>query len=102
MGEAEAPVLAAYDQEAWAREQNYEGDDLNAALAAYRRLHVEHIAELEVLPSVWWERTGRHEEQGRITIGGQALHMVAPDLIHAARNGRQLGRAGNGAMTRPD
>ena len=90
MRDSDNPFLAAYDQEAWASERNYAGQDLNDALEAFVRLRVEHIAELEALPKEAWERPGRHEEQGGITIFAHTLHMVAHDSQHAAQLARQL------------
>ncbi|HJZ46440.1 MAG TPA: DinB family protein [Roseiflexaceae bacterium] len=85
------PFLPGYDQEQWARERNYAGDDLRAALEAFLRLRAAHIADLEALAPADWERPGRHEEQGRITIGAHIAHMVSHDYIHAAQIARQLG-----------
>jgi hypothetical protein len=93
MRNADAPFLPAYDQDVWARERNYAAADLRAALVAFLRFRALHIAELEALPPEAWERPGRHEEQGRITIHAHTLHLVAHDTIHAAQIARQLGRA---------
>ena len=84
------PFLPGYDQEQWARERNYAGADLRVALAAFGRLRAQHVEALAGLAPADWERTGRHEEQGQITISAQALHMVAHDAIHAAQIARQL------------
>jgi hypothetical protein len=90
MRDADDPFLPAFDQEAWAREHNYAAGDLRAALAAFLRLRAQHVAELAALPPAAWERTGRHEEQGRITISAHTLHLVSHDSIHAAQIARQL------------
>ena len=92
MRDADDPFLPGYDQEAWASERNYAAADLRAAFAAFLRLRAQHVAELAALPPAAWERTGRHEEQGRITITAHTLHLVAHDAIHAAQIARQLGR----------
>jgi hypothetical protein len=85
------PFLPAYDQDAWAAERHYAAADLRAALAAFMRLRAQHIAELAALPADGWERAGRHEEQGRITISAHTLHLVCHDAIHAAQLAEQLG-----------
>jgi phytoene dehydrogenase-like protein len=85
------PFIAAYDQERWAKERNYAADNLREALAAFVRLRASHVAELMALTPADWERTGRHEERGRITIGIQTLRLVCHDAIHAAQLARQLG-----------
>ena len=94
MRDADAPFLPAYDQDVWARERNYAAADLREALAAFLQLRAQHVADLAALPPVAWERPGEHEEQGRITISTQTLHLVAHDTIHAAQIARQLGQAG--------
>lgn len=90
MRDADDPFLPAYDQDAWSRERNYAAGDLRAAFAAFLRLRAQHMAELAALPPAAWERTGRHEEQGRITISAHTLHLVSHDSIHAAQIARQL------------
>jgi hypothetical protein len=82
--------LAAYDQEAWARERNYADADLRDAQAAWLRLRAERVTLLSGLTPDQWRRGGRHQEQGDITIEAHVLHMVAHDTIHAAQIARQL------------
>jgi hypothetical protein len=91
MRDQEHPFLPAYDQEAWARERNYAGADLQDALAAFLRLRAERVTLLSGLTPDQWQRGGRHQEQGDITIEAHVLHMVAHDTIHAAQIARQLG-----------
>ena len=86
------PFIAAYDQEQWARERHYAADNLREALAAFVRLRTSHIAELAALTLAEWERTGQHQERGRITISDQTLRIVCHDAIHAAQLARQLGQ----------
>jgi hypothetical protein len=85
------PPLPSYDQEQWARERNYAATNLRDALEAFLRLRNIHLAELAALSPEDWERTGRHEEQGQITITAHTLHLVSHDTIHAAQIARQLG-----------
>ncbi len=84
------PFIATYDQEQWARERNYAADNLREALAAWTRFRASHIAELAALTPAEWERSGQHQERGRITIGSQTLRVVCHDAIHAAQLARQL------------
>ena len=84
------PVIAAYDQERWARERNYPEASLHEALAAFTRLRAQQVAELAKLSPQEWERSGQHEEQGTITISSHTLHIVAHDALHAAQIARQL------------
>ncbi|MFL5731724.1 MAG: DinB family protein [Chloroflexia bacterium] len=91
MRDQDDPFLEGYDQDAWARERNYAADDLHDALTAFLRFRKQHITELAALRPEDWERTGRHEEQGQITITGQIIHLAAHDAIHTAQIARQLG-----------
>ena len=84
------PFLEGYDQEAWARERNYAAADLRKSFADYVRYRKQHIAELEALAPADWERPGRHEERGDITISAHTAHIVAHDAQHAAQIARQL------------
>ena len=88
------PFLPAYDQDAWAVERNYAGQDLREAFEGYIRFRQQHLAELALLSPEDWERPGRHEEQGAITIAAHTLHMVAHDTQHAAQLARQLSSGG--------
>jgi hypothetical protein len=86
------PFLAAYDQEAWARERAYNQGDLREALAGFVVFRARLLEVLGALSKADWERTGRHEEQESITIGDLIVHIVAHDAIHAAQIARQLGQ----------
>jgi DinB superfamily len=86
------PFLAAYNQERWAIERRYATADLHEACGAFVRLRTQHADALAALTPAQWERTGEHEEQGRITIKNQTIHMVSHDAIHAAQIARQLQR----------
>jgi hypothetical protein len=87
------PFIATYDQEQWARERNYAADNLREALAAFVRFRASHTAELAALTPAEWERTGQHQERGRITISSQTLRVVCHDAIHTAQLARQLRQA---------
>jgi len=87
------PFLAAYDQNVWARERDYAGATLRPAVAAFARFRAAHVAQLEGLDAGGWARTGRHEEQGTITIASHALHMASHDASHGAQIARALDRA---------
>jgi hypothetical protein len=84
------PFLAAYDQEAWARERAYSQGDLREALAGFVALRARLLEVLGALSKAEWERTGRHEEQGSIAISDLIVHIVAHDAVHAAQIARQL------------
>jgi hypothetical protein len=90
MRDHDHPFLAAYDQEEWARERHYGQTSLPEALASFCRLRAEHVADLVTLDGQGWARTGRHEEQGTITVMNLVVHMVAHDATHCAQIARQL------------
>jgi hypothetical protein len=93
MRDEDVPYLPGYDQDAWANERDYAGDDLRAATAAFARHRGEHVAALRALPGAAWERAGRHEEQGRITILNHAIHIATHDLQHIAQIARAVREA---------
>lgn len=84
------PFLAAYDQEVWAAERDYAGQDLRAALDEFQAVRARRLAFLTTLTPDEWQRVGRHEEQGDITLQAHVIHIVAHDLVHLAQLGRQL------------
>jgi phytoene dehydrogenase-like protein len=90
MCDVDAPFLPAYDQDRWASERDYAAANLRDALAAFVALRNRHIAALEALAPADWERTGRHEEQGEITIAAHTVHVISHDAVHAAQIARQL------------
>lgn len=90
MRDEDEPLLVAYDQDAWAVERDYAGDDLRRAAAAFAHHRADHVAELRALPAAAWERAGRHEEQGRITVRNHTTHIATHDLQHLAQVARAL------------
>lgn len=88
--DSDNPLLAAYDQDAWALERNYAGANLREAVAAFAHFREDHVAELAALSPEGWERVGQHEEQGPITIADHTLHLVSHDTQHLAQIARQL------------
>jgi hypothetical protein len=84
------PPISGYDQERWARERNYAAADLCQAFDAFLRFRVEHIADLSALSPEQWQRTGRHDKHGPVTISNHTLHIVWHDAVHLAQIARQL------------
>lgn len=86
MAGEEDPFLPAFDQEAFARDRNYQAGDAAQALAdftSFRGRMVGLLAEVDLA------RPGRHEETGRITIAGAAEHLVSHDVQHLAQIAEQ-------------
>jgi len=93
MRDQDYPKIAGYDQEALARDRNYNETDLHAALNAFIGFRERHTAALSALSAEEWDRTGEHNEFGRITIFAHTLHKVSHDAIHCAQIARQLAEA---------
>jgi hypothetical protein len=62
------PHLEPFDQEALAVQRRYLDLDLPEELARLEQLRREHLAVLEGLDGLAWERTGRHGEHGQMTV----------------------------------
>ena len=75
------PFLAAYDQEALAHERDYQNESMPLILTALRAFSGGIAYALEGLSEEQWQRGGRHEERGPISVGGyteqQAEHVRA-------------------------
>jgi len=69
------PVLPSFDQEASVRGGRYQEAEVAAVLGEMTRLRLEVVGILSGLAPDGWERTGRHETRGRITIR-QAMEFV--------------------------
>ena len=66
------PTLVPYDQDAWAIERNYQGDDPRKALIAMRAFWTGLAYQLENLSDDQWSRAGVHPEQGPVTVRSYA------------------------------
>ena len=80
--EEEGPVLEPYDQEAWARERNYQGDDIRRLRIALRAFWGGLAYQLEGLSDQQWERAGIHPERGAVTVRSRAERQVAHAQAH--------------------
>ena len=54
------------------------------------QLRAHHIAELEALDGPGWNRTGRHGEQGEMSIELYETHVAAEEVDHLAHITRLL------------
>lgn len=90
MRDQDSPKIIGYDQEALARERNYNEAALHIALDAFIIFRERHIAALSALSPEEWERSGQHNEFGRITIFAHTFHKVSHDAIHCAQIACQL------------
>lgn len=82
MLEQENPTFPLYNQDALAKERNYQAQNLREAYTAYLSTRQEFIGLLEGLPESEWQRAGTHPETGRITIMEQAMQCSLHDVTH--------------------
>jgi len=80
------PTLIAYDQDAWARNLNYERRKISESLDLFRRLRAENYELLKDLPEPVFQRTATHSERGRMTL----LELLETYAEHAEEHARQL------------
>jgi len=81
MVEEDEPIIPAYDQEALAREHDYQNESMPLILTALRAFSGGNAYVLERLSEEQWQRGGRHEERGPIAVASyaeqQAEHVRA-------------------------
>jgi hypothetical protein len=80
--EEDEPALEAYDQEAWARERNYQDDDPARVRTALRAFWGGLAYQLEGLTDQQWERGGTHPESGPVTVRSRAEDEVEHAQAH--------------------
>jgi len=82
MVDEDEPVISAYDQEALARERDYQNESMALIVTALRAFSGGNAYVLERLSEEQWQRGGRHEERGPINVGGYAEHLVEHVRAH--------------------
>ena len=80
--EEDEPTLVPYDQEALARERDYQGDDIRRVRTALRAFWGGLAYQLEGLTDEQWERAGTHPEQGRLTVRSRAEGALEHGRMH--------------------
>jgi hypothetical protein len=78
------PVLAAYDQDHWARVFDYHALPLQPALETILAVRAHTSGLLRVLPGEAWAREGRHTERGAYSVSDW-LRTYADHLENHAR-----------------
>jgi len=76
MVEEDDPLLPAYDQDALARERDYQNQPMPPILTAIRAFSGGLAYLLENLSEEEWQRPGRHEEQGPVTVTQRAQRFA--------------------------
>jgi hypothetical protein len=90
MIENSGAVLPGFDQDEWARLGDYESWTAREALEMFRLLREANLRMLGRLTPEEWQRHGRHEERGRMTVEDLARHMAGHDQNHIAQVRRLL------------
>jgi hypothetical protein len=76
--------IASIDSYELAQQQNYDADDVQAALNAFRKARRETVAMLQTVRQDDWSRTATFAEYGEVTLGGLAHILRSHDLQHLA------------------
>ena len=80
----ERPDLVSIDSYELAQQRNYEADDAEAALIAFRKERRETVAMLQTVRPADWDRTATFAEYGAVTLAGLAHILRSHDLQHLA------------------
>ncbi|HEV8391373.1 MAG TPA: DinB family protein [Dongiaceae bacterium] len=80
----ERPDLASIDSYELAKERNYEADNAEAALTAFRKARRETVAMLQTVRQDDWSRMATFAEYGEVTLSGLAHILRSHDLQHLA------------------
>ena len=84
------PHLPAYDPDALAAERGYIGIELDPELERFAGLREEQATLLDSLDDAGWQRVGRHDEHGLITVQQLAAHTAGEDADHFAQIARLI------------
>jgi hypothetical protein len=76
------PKFSPADADRWAEDRQYLRNDVQGALAAFRRRRGEVLKFLRGLKPEQWERAGIHATRGRVTLRDWATLMANHDLNH--------------------
>jgi hypothetical protein len=92
MIEQDGCVLAAYDQDLWARLGDYGSRSPHDSLQQFRLLREANVAMLERLSPEEWQRGGVHAERGAISIQEFVRHVAGHDRNHVEQIRKVLGK----------
>ena len=86
-------ALPGFDQDEWARLGDYQAWSTAEALEMFRLLREANLRMLARLTPEESQRSGIHEERGRITVEDLARHMTGHDARHIQQIRRLLERS---------
>jgi uncharacterized damage-inducible protein DinB len=87
------PPIEGYDQVALAERREYRRMALSEVLPRFESLRARRIALLAGLDGTAWQRTGRHVDQGTLTLYQLTAHMCKHDAVHLAQIARMVSRS---------
>lgn len=79
------PYLPAFDQDALVDSAGYISGDLQVLVARYVKSRAAHLAQLRAINRDQWQRTGRHETAGTVTVELYEAHVASEDVDHLAQ-----------------
>ena len=82
----EQPTLIAYDQDRWTAKLDYARRKPKQSLETFRRIRAENYDLLKGLPESAFARTGKHTENGIMSLGD----LLEGYAAHAESHARQL------------
>ena len=84
------PLLAAYDEEAWAERFGDLDGDPKETLNRFRLLRESNLRLLDALFDGEWERTGVHQQRGSLNVGAVVKLLAEHDRTHLDQIRRAL------------
>jgi len=84
------PTLVLLDPDRWARDRQYQRNDLHEALATFRAARVETLGFLAGLAPEQWERRAIHPIRGVVTVRNIVHSLAKHDQVHLAQLERAL------------
>lgn len=85
------PVLPAFDDELWAIERDYRGQEPRTVLREFLSLRADLVEHLSHADEDAWARTADHETAGQVTLLWLGRQIVNSDADHLARIREALG-----------
>jgi hypothetical protein len=79
------PLLPAYDERRWAQVAGYVNADFRGSLRLFGLRRAELVAVLRRNAPADWDRCGRHEERGRVSVLEMVTRFVEHEEEHCAQ-----------------
>ncbi len=89
--EDDQPELLVYDDELWAIERDYRGEDPTKVFEQFRASRKELVSQLEGLDDDGWNRTGHHQSRGDVSVRWLAESVLEHGEMHLAQIHDALG-----------